>query len=644
MLAVKVHNLEVDNEEANDTLGKLTEQMTVEREEHEDKIDEINKRYTGLIDRMTAEKADMSDALNQLENELADKEAAIDQLEQEAEKEQRDLENKIVHLKGQNEEMSRNIVDLADAKREAMEKIRGLEEEVSDADGAIDDAKAAIETLLEEKKAADARIQDLMKEREHIDSAMDQLRKQTAVNKKDLESKLFDVREENEELNHNIILLKMEKKEAEEKISNLQDDVSQANSAIGGAQDALKKLMKEKDEANKQIDNLEEDLEHAQATISAMTQEFTQAREQYETKIDRLMAGLTAAQEVHASRSTVGSGGSVALTRSEHTTAKSKYSSWRNKSEKTIDENTPYKKDNSSGVQSSYTQRGLSVDVENMTIASELTDNESLRYSSRRTKSTGRSRSVGRAELRSLIESDTDSKSVSSPPKSGDSGLSNIDRARSLLKGASRSRSRSRPRMQSSNASVESSHSSRGMPQDREYFNDDASRGGESIYNDAARRSSSKGFGGQFDGDLNTRGERHGFGTFVADNGNEYEGEWKNDKREGHGKAKYNTGDVYIGDWRKCKRHGHGTMYIENGDIYEGGWSNGFKDGVGKYIWRDGEVDVSRYSSDYRVGEGARWSDDGQRAFRLIRGEVQEEISLREAERIADSLGLPVPT
>ena len=197
--------------------------------------------------------------------------------------------------------------------------------------------------------------------------------------------------------------------------------------------------------------------------------------------------------------------------------------------------------------------------------------------------------------------------------------------------------------MQSSNTSVQSSHSSREMPQDRESFNDDSSRGGESIYNDSARRRTSKGFGGQFDGDLNSRGERHGFGTFVADNGNEYEGEWKNDKRDGHGKAKYNTGDVYIGDWKNCKRHGHGTMYIENGDIYEGGWSNGFKDGVGKYIWRDGEIDVSRYSSDYRVGEGARWSDDGQRAFRLIRGEVQEEISLREAEHIAGSLGLPVP-
>merc|ERR1712085_89998 len=142
--------------------------------------------------------------------------------------------------------------------------------------------------------------------------------------------------------------------------------------------------------------------------------------------------------------------------------------------------------------------------------------------------------------------------------------------------------------------------------------------GGASIYNDS--KSKSRGFGGNYDGDLNSRGERNGYGVFIADNGNEYEGEWKNDKREGHGKAKYNTGDVYIGNWRNCKRHGHGT-----------------------YRWKDGEVDISRYSSDYRTGEGVRWSEDRRCAFRLVRGNVQEEIDLREADRISKGLGLPPP-
>jgi hypothetical protein len=77
--------------------------------------------------------------------------------------------------------------------------------------------------------------------------------------------------------------------------------------------------------------------------------------------------------------------------------------------------------------------------------------------------------------------------------------------------------------------------------------------GGTLIYNDKNSRSSgSKGFGGRYEGDLNAKGERVGYGVFVADNGNRYEGEWKNDKRDGHGEAKYTTGDVYIGSWKNA--------------------------------------------------------------------------------------------
>ena len=226
---------------------------------------------------------------------------------------------------------------------------------------------------------------------------------------------------------------------------------------------------------------------------------------------------------------------------------------------------------------------------------------------------------------------------LEAPKSAADPKRSNLDLARTFLSGSSGSaRSSSRSR----------SHSSH--PQDRDAFDDCRSVGGQSfggasIYNDSKSRSKSKGFGGNYDGDLNARGERHGHGSFVADNGNEYEGEWKNDKRDGHGKAKYNTGDVYIGSWKKCKRHGYGTMHIENSDVYEGSWNNGFKDGPGTYRWRDGEMDVSRYSSDYRVGEGVRWSEDRKRAFRLVRGNVQDEIDLGEADRIAESLGLPLP-
>jgi hypothetical protein len=459
-------------------------------------------------------------------------------------------------------------------------------------------------------------------------------------------------------------------------VSSLEHEITQAEAAIGDAKNALQKLLVDKEESSRRIESLEEDNEHAQATIEAMTKSMTQAREEYEAKIDSLMSGLATAREVHAARSVAGDTRSMALTTTESSRggsgytmpdSKSTYTSWRDRnksyteastrnSSKLSDDNKPSARDRAiSSSRSVHTldradsakdlARELAVDIDNMTIASAITEADlgskverssasSLTRFNQRSKSVGRDRSVGRAEHRSTSMYDSDSRSVV------DSKLSNLDLARSFLNGkpgaaTSTSRSRSRPR----------------VPQDRDTFGDDSdarsvggkSLGGASFYDANKSRSGSNRFGGKYVGDLNSRGERNGYGTFVADNGNEYEGEWKNDKREGHGKAKYNTGDVYIGNWVNCKRHGLGTMYIENGDVYEGNWQNGFKDGPGTYRWRDGELDISRYSSDYRVGEGVRWSEDRRRAFRLVRGNVQEEISLGEAERIADDLGLPVP-
>jgi predicted nucleic acid-binding Zn-ribbon protein len=116
-----------------------------------------------------------------------------------------------------------------------MDKIRGLEQEVSDEDGAIDNDKAAIETLLEEKKATDACISELKNERYKTEQATDQLRKQISVMKKELESSVIKVQEENDELNHSMIVLKMKKKEAQEKVSNLENEINQAETAISDA-------------------------------------------------------------------------------------------------------------------------------------------------------------------------------------------------------------------------------------------------------------------------------------------------------------------------------------------------------------------------------------------------------------------------
>lgn len=147
-------------------------------------------------------------------------------------------------------------------------------------------------------------------------------------------------------------------------------------------------------------------------------------------------------------------------------------------------------------------------------------------------------------------------------------------------------------------------------------------------------------FMGTYEGDLNKEGQRHGFGVLICDNGNSYEGEWKKDKRDGLGIARYSSGDVYDGEWQRGKRQGHGVMYIEAGDTYIGSWNNGLKHGAGTYHWADGEVDVSWYQEDRRVGEGVRWNSTRSKAYRLHRGTRKEEITLDNAYRTAEKLGL----
>ena len=647
-----------------------------------------------------AERKELNESLNQVENDLSERENRINDLLQEMNNERRSLEGKIARLSNENDEMNRNILVLSSQRKEVMEKIRGLEGEVSDADSAIDDAKAAIEALLEEKKTLEDTVSDLKNERMRVDQTSSQLRNQLSTMKKEQESKLFKVQEENDELNHSMIVLKVEKKDALEKISNLENEIDQAETVIGDAKNALQKLIRDKDDAVVRIENLEEDLAHAQSTIDAMTKSMSEARQEYEAKIDSLMSGLATAREVHASRSIASSSESdysrldtrstvysIPERRSQYggsreTQSFDSYGNTNSSAIKSIldDSRSNTRRDSAVASRTLVPYReerkrgGLtpSLDNESMMTNSELSSiDRSSASSSLRARSAGRSRN----EFNDTTTEDSKKPTSAHRHSRSDSNkLSNLDLARTFLSesdagGSSTSRASSRTRSRApqdrdtfdDSKSVASTRSRYSQDRDafddsksaastrsryshdRDTFDDSKSVGGQSL-GGKSRSSGSRGFGGKYDGDLNSQGERDGYGVFVADNGNTYKGEWKSDKRHGHGEALYNTGDMYIGSWMNCKRHGHGTMHIENGDVYEGGWNNGFKDGPGTYRWRDGEVDVSRYSSDYRVGEGVRWSADRNRAFRLVRGNIQDEIDLGEADQIASGLGLPTPS
>jgi len=60
-------------------------------------------------------------------------------------------------------------------------------------------------------------------------------------------------------------------------------------------------------------------------------------------------------------------------------------------------------------------------------------------------------------------------------------------------------------------------------------------------------------------------------------------------------------------------------------------------------MFPDGRQQVLTYQGNDPIGEGARWSADGRKAWRLVNGKQGESITLSEAAQIAERVGAPMP-
>ena len=64
----------------------------------------------------------------------------------------------------------------------------------------------------------------------------------------------------------------------------------------------------------------------------------------------------------------------------------------------------------------------------------------------------------------------------------------------------------------------------------------------------------------------------HGKGSITYENGEIYEGEWKEGLKEGLGSLTSPNGSKYEGEWKNDKMEGQGNYTWPNGKKYEGEW------------------------------------------------------------------------
>ena len=84
-------------------------------------------------------------------------------------------------------------------------------------------------------------------------------------------------------------------------------------------------------------------------------------------------------------------------------------------------------------------------------------------------------------------------------------------------------------------------------------------------------------------------GLKHGKGTLTTRNNRSYEGDWKNDKPHGFGINTFPNGKIYTGNFDKGKPVGDGQWTYADGRIYNGTWVNG------AFLNKDNTSEVQEY-------------------------------------------------
>ncbi|KAK0154007.1 Radial spoke head 1 [Merluccius polli] len=115
---------------------------------------------------------------------------------------------------------------------------------------------------------------------------------------------------------------------------------------------------------------------------------------------------------------------------------------------------------------------------------------------------------------------------------------------------------------------------------------------------------------GEYTGERNEAGVRHGSGNATLPNGDTYQGQYENGMRSGQGTYRFKSGARYIGNYYNNVKHGQGTFYYPDGSKYEGSWVEDLRQGHGIYTYPNGDKYDGKWLRHVRHGQGTYWHHD----------------------------------
>ncbi len=123
---------------------------------------------------------------------------------------------------------------------------------------------------------------------------------------------------------------------------------------------------------------------------------------------------------------------------------------------------------------------------------------------------------------------------------------------------------------------------------------------------------------GIYEGTFNIYGEYDGYGIYKFNNGEKYEGEYKNGIKNGKGKYTFSNGDIYEGEYKNGLRDGEGDYIYKNGDKFTGLWKKGTANGYGEMYYINGDYFKGNWKNDKKNGKGTFYKKKSNRSFEGI--------------------------